>query len=223
MIIKFQISSGLSVQRMRILTFASTDSTGDNISRLKCAVDHHGEHINHIMRKTINATVHALVVIFYVVSTTCHLSNTVVYGLVCVYRSFQERVFQEKHSSTWVWVLVSGANISKNTNMHVWRCGSWFSQYGDTWGQFCRLVSSSYGLMYGCFDLRGGVYWRTCSLVPSVIWIHEVDLVVEEFCKAEVVALSGEQFHVYMYIYYYKGTTNKDIGCLNLNTNTAWN
>ena len=56
--------------------------------------------------------------------------------------------------------------------------------------------------MYGCFDLRGGVYRRTCSLVPGMVWIHKVDLVVEEFCKAEVVAVSGEQFHVYMYIYY---------------------
>ena len=73
---------------MRILTFASTDSTGDNISRLKCAVDHHGEHIDYIMRKTINAAVHALVVIFYVVSAACHLSNTVVYSFVCVYRCF---------------------------------------------------------------------------------------------------------------------------------------
>lgn len=55
--------------------------------------------------------------------------------------------------------------------------------------------------MYSCFNLWGGVDRRACSFVPSVVWIHDVGLVVQELGESEVVAVSGEQFHVYIYVY----------------------
>lgn len=55
--------------------------------------------------------------------------------------------------------------------------------------------------MHSGFDLRGGVDRRACSLVPGVVGIHNVDLVIQELGESEVVAVSGEQFHVYIYVY----------------------
>lgn len=87
---------------MRILALTSAHSAGDNIPRLEGAVDHHGEHIDHIMRETVNAIVDTLVVIFDVVFATCHLSDAVVDRLVGVYGSFKECVLEQKHGSTRV-------------------------------------------------------------------------------------------------------------------------
>lgn len=85
---------------MRILALAPADSTGDNIPRFEGAIDHHGEHIDHIMGETVNPIVDTLVVIFNMVFATSHLGDTVVDSLVGVYRSFEEGVLEQKHGST---------------------------------------------------------------------------------------------------------------------------
>lgn len=94
MIVKFKISSSLSIKSMSLFVFISADSAGDDVSGLKCAISEHRENIDDIMRKTVDSIKSAFIIIFEIEGAASHLSNTIINSLICVNSCFKESMLE---------------------------------------------------------------------------------------------------------------------------------
>lgn len=83
-IIKGDISAEVAVELVTFLIFMYTDAGCYKIFRLECAICHHWEYIDNVMRQAISSEKSCLSVEIHLKLTTGHLSDTIVYCLVSI-------------------------------------------------------------------------------------------------------------------------------------------